>query len=309
MTNSKSSKPPRNSEGTRIDLGEDLLDDSPIVLPEVLEVSAPLTAPPETSDDEFESARILLSEGLVEDAKKILRKLLRSDTEKKGNTVAVREMLDRIQKTELDELIRGNGQLRARFRSLGPLEKGALSEVDSEALMRKLDQDFGLGLFPDRTSEQSSHPLALFGSQEAMDQFATKLEGDLKDASVQDRLDVGIAFLEMGLYILAGRQFEAAIRIGHPPSMPALALLSYAWLLAERPFEAIGVLQPHLGKTELTQEEKLEFFYLMGRAHESLHKLESAFFWYQKIQEMDYHYRDVSERMDRLVRSASDVKG
>ncbi len=314
MTNSKSSKPPLNSDGTRIDLGEDLLEESaaPQEMPEIhgVQVSGLVEQPQvsaeenaeEKTEDELESARILISEGLVDDAKKILRKLLRTASGKKGNTVAVRQMLERIQKTEIDELIRGSGQLRARFRSLGPLKKEVFSEVDSETLMKKLDQDFNLGLYPDRASDQSAHPFALFGSQEAMDQFSSKIEGDLKTSSTRDHLDVGIAFLEMGLFVLAARQFETAVKMADPPSMPALALLSYAWLLAERPFEAIGVLQPHLGKDELTENEKLEFFYLMGRAHEALQKMEVAFLWYQKIQEMDFHYRDITERLDRLAR-------
>ena len=61
----------KETEGTRLDLGDDLLEKTSVTgMPAM--PSAAMDA-----EDSFASAEILLGEGLVEEAKKILRKILR----------------------------------------------------------------------------------------------------------------------------------------------------------------------------------------------------------------------------------------
>jgi hypothetical protein len=114
-------------------------------------------------------------------------------------------------------------------------------------------------------------------------------------------VDLGIAFLEMGLYDLAARQFKAAGR--DPDQIHATTgLHAYALILAGRPFEATLVLEPMLGDSELKAADKIDFMYLMGRAYERLMKPDVAAHWYEQVAELEPHYRDSQERL-RFLRA------
>ncbi len=262
MTGKKRDSP----EGTRVDLGEDLLEPT-----RVTGVGSPLL--PSVGD--FESARILLNEGLTEEAKKILRNLLIV----KPKDVGARELLHEIQEAELKQIF---GESRDRKPRGGT---GSEQEVDAEELIRNLDRDLELG---DSLGERMS----LFQEGREMAKFAEKLDQDLAGISSRDRIDIGIAFLEMGLYGIAAKQFKAASTV---------SLLAYALILDGKSFEAILNLQPELRDAEAAPESsaKVELVYLMGRAYEALGQSDLASQWYKRTHEIEPFYRDVTERLKR----------
>jgi tetratricopeptide (TPR) repeat protein len=112
---------------------------------------------------------------------------------------------------------------------------------------------------------------------------------------------MGIAFLEMGLYDLAARQFRPALS-SPEHEVTANGLLAYALILAGRPFEATLCIEPVLGDSEVPREEKVDFLYLMGRAQERLGKPELARQWYERAREIEPSYRDAEERIRALAR-------
>src|SRR5438067_805610 len=144
-------------EGTRVDLGDDLLSEKTRVLPgmDPTVVSSPPSA---TMEDHFESAKILLAEGLPEEAKKILRQILRSDP---GHVLA-KKTLNEIHDLELKQIF-GSEKPRRR---VGEKPTQPLSVLDSQQILRQLDRDLGLG-----TIEQMS----LFQDKAAMDKFSAGL--------------------------------------------------------------------------------------------------------------------------------------
>src|SRR4051794_40327574 len=89
---------PNASEATRVDLGDDLL----------IPATPPAMGGPEggaaeehSSDDQYQSARILINEGFTEDAKKLLRKILITDP----HHVAARNSLGEILNREMQDLL------------------------------------------------------------------------------------------------------------------------------------------------------------------------------------------------------------
>jgi tetratricopeptide (TPR) repeat protein len=276
MTGSPTDRPQNPNEGTVVDLGDDLLESS---APAVESAPKPEASGVDAVEDQLKSATILLNEGFTEDAKRVLRKILIDDP----HHVPARKKLDEIHELELKQIF---NEAPARPR---PRRGPQAQYFSSDQVLRKLDEDLGLGL---------GLELSLLREDEALERFAHDLERELADVSPRDRLDIGIGFLEMGLYGVAIPQFRAAARSeGH--LLAASALLSYALILWGRPFEATETLEPLLSDSEIPEPEKLELCYLMGRANEELGKSGAAAQWYLRVQETDPHYRDVPERLRR----------
>jgi len=298
MTGSEKDQP---EEGTRVDLGEDLLERRVAPAPETHERPAEERLPEITDlEDSLQSAQIYLNEGFIDEAKRLFRAILRIDPRHPTALAKLRE----IQETELKNIFREEQPRRyGRDRRQGTVEP-----VDSEWVMRQLDKDLQLGIFePSAASEPQVAELSLFGDKAALDAYAVRLEDEMADATAQDRMDLGIAFLEMGLFEIAVRQFEALRQTilredeeKAPIRRAAISLLAYTLIRAGRPFEAMLDIEEVIGDPEITPAEKLEFYYLMGRANEKLSRKEVAAAWYGKSARLDPDYRDVRERLKRV---------
>ncbi len=301
---------PKNTSWTTqtIDLGDDLVDHTRIVghgeLPEdeliaadegdpALRLPPPGPLDPEQITDLLQSAKILISEGFLDDAKKILRRIVISDP---GHLVA-RKRLEEIHEAELKQIF-------SQADSPGPRDdqsRSAPARVDGEVLMRELDRELGLGVFADGTAgESQALERLVFGDAQAMEQFAAHLERDQESASARDRLDLGVAFFEMELFHLAARQFQSAA--GDPGlNASAVTLLASALIQSGRAFEAGLALEPLLGDPEVPREEKIEPMYLMARANESLRRPEEALKWYRLVHEVAAGYRDCEDRVRMIL--------
>ena len=294
---SKKNPPDSNSEGTRVDLGDDLLESTQFVNRSVEKQGKAS----EVSDlaDQMQSARILLSEGILEEAKRVLRKILISFN---GNLEA-RQLLEQIQEIEIRQIRDGSDLQRRR---LGRREPETSIEVSADVVLKDLDRDLNLGIL-EQEQAQGVGALSLFEDRRALDEFGKKLDSEMVSSSVSDRVDLGIAFLEMGLYDLAIRIFDAVMqRLILEPEETAYqlisvtGLLSYTYILAGRAFDATMLMQPILAESEVQPVDKLDLIYLMARAYEVLGQTAAAQDWYMQTQQIDPHYRDVQDRLRDL---------
>jgi len=281
MTESGSKSP---GEHTSTDLGEDLLEDRPTgsdvfrgpVITDDGAVSPPL--PATGIDDQLQSASILLNEGFTEDAKRLLRKILIADP----HSVVARKKLDEIHETELRQIFSDSPAPRAygRITKVEPIS-------EPEKVLRQLDEELGLGLAASAVTEADRRA------------WSSSIDHALDGATPRDRIDVGIAFLEMGLPWMAVNHFRVAR--GHEEwALPATALLARALIAAGEPFEATICLQTSLTDSELPRSEKSELLYLMANACEALGQHETAIKWYRQTLSVDRYYRDTLERLRKL---------
>lgn len=305
---------PAPEEGTRIDLGEDLLDAktamfqvpgseppaTPERLPETPELIGLASAgagpvPPialEQVSDLLESARILMSEGLLEDSKRLLRRILLTDPSR----VDARKLLDSIHELELKQIF---GESETPRKRVGWRERRVAPEQSAEEVLSGLERDLELG-----TGDLPS----LFRDAASMQRFGEQMDRDFSSSPASERVDLGIAFLEMGLSDLAARHFRAACATLRHSSdgeslVSATSLLAQALLQGGRAFEATIELQPLLNDVEIERPEKLDLIYLMGRAFEALGKPLEARQWYAQATEIEPGYRDTGDRLRRAPKS------
>ena len=288
---------------TAIDLGDDLLEKTVAIFSSPEKTSTHTIEAQarshETLDEQVASAEILLNEGLIEDAKKLLRRVILQDSGKHS----AHKLLEQIHEVELKQIF--GTEPAPRYRKKPEGNSSGLDLIDSEQIMRDLDKDLRLGVFDDAEGGDSSlASLSLFKNPKSLEEFADKIDVEYAESSARDRLDLGIAFTEMGLYELAIRQFRAAQRSADF-AFPATALLAYAMILGGRAYEALLTMESTLGDSDLTAVEKIEFVYLTGRANENLKRFELAIQWYREVHSIDPDYRDHRERLLRCERARS----
>lgn len=230
------------------------------------------------------NAEILIGEDLLEEAKKVLRSILRKDI----RHVPARRALERIHELELKQIF---GELDFR-------ENQKTEVIETEAIIEKLDADLGLGT--------SLSEMSLFQDKEQLGVFEENLEKDLRGLTGKDRMDLGIGFMEMGLYSLAIRQFKAASRLTEgQENLAASSLLAYSMILNQQSLEAILIIESILVDPDLKPEDRTEFFYLMGRAYEEMERFQDACGWYQQAITVERGYRDALERYRTVQKKCS----
>lgn len=231
----------------------------------------------------LENARILFGEGLIEDAKALLRKALIQSPE----DAAALGLLREIQEEELRRMMRESPTSisRAVSRSINEDLR------DPDEVIAALDSELKLGIL-----ESTS----LFQEELIRPEV---VEASMAGASAQDLLDLGVGFLGLGLHEIAIRLFQAAQREQAPGAVECLhsssALLAEAQLEAGLPYDAMASMQVILRDPQYSPGDKLQFFYLMGRACEALEQHDTARQWFGQVVAHDPSFRDAQERLDR----------
>lgn len=281
----------RKSDETSVDLGDDLLLNTRTVTKPVGEppTRVEIRAPAEESSDElFINARILWGEGLIEEAKQTLRRILIRDP----SFVAARQRLAEIQELEIQKLLKSDdesetesGRKRAKKRraaeGLIPLSEDAIANLEAAV------------------GDESPTPSDEGGVSE------TKVEMETLHCDSRDHLDLGIAFLEMGRFSAAVARFQAARADQSPWTVAASVLEAQALLGLDRAFDALMLLEPLAADASRPSHERQELLYWIGRAAEVLARPHQALAAYLELHKLDSHYRDAPERLKRCAESQS----
>jgi tetratricopeptide (TPR) repeat protein len=289
------------TKGTRVDLGDDLLETRTISRDgkadegkdpdRAVERAAAESATPESIDELLLNAKILMSEGLYEDAKKTLRRVLRTDPA----SLSARDRLEEIQKIEIRKLIgqddgvTGGGYIRSRKKKVeSPLD-------DGDQVAAALEREIG-AVAPNEER--------FFANESDRTAFFRNLELLCAGASARDRIDLGIAFMEMEFFEVALALFRTAAAAA-PDEGRARALLAAAWIAKGNGFEAMIELEALIADQSSPPEEKVDFGYLAGRAQELLENFDQAVRWYRSVLQIEAGYRDAENRLRRCLKMGS----
>ena len=271
----------QENEKTRVDLGEDLLEET-----KVLEVPPS----PESSKEEqtfetlFERAVILFNEKFYDDAKKTFRKILRLNPQE----VNAKKYLEEIQKIEIQQLL----SLDSSQKKLSISGEEIFSPRE---VLSKLDHDLNLGI---EKSELKVIP-DLFKTQQHYKEYREQLIKKIIGLQPKERTDVGIAHLEMGLYDAAIDIFETVVRY-QEFFLSGSYLLALALINAGSPLQATIKIEPILRDVTVSEKEKVDFLYLMGIAFEKLNDKKRAKDFFKIVIKIDPKYKDVFERITEL---------
>lgn len=266
-------------EGTRVDLGEDLLEAT-----RVMQRPAPATPEEKVSqkEDEFQKGVILLNERLFEDAKKVFRKVLRQDPTNK----AAQKHLEEISKIELQDLLAGDSA-KKRLGNLNSAEN-----ENPEQVLERLEKDLHINM-----AKSDLKPVPdLFADAQALAQYRERVMETASALSPRDRIDLGIAHLEMGLFDVAQAIFETVLR-NEAHKVVGMYLFGLALIHGGKAIEASIRIEPFARDLTLSESQKSDFLYLMGLAFERLHDMKKAREFYRRVHLLNPKYRDVVEKL------------
>ena len=231
--------------------------------------------------DEVESARILFQEGLFEEAKK---KLFRILSHKPGYPPA-KKLLTQIEDVEMKDLFVEGRPSRSRGKTPKP--------ENPDQVIEALERDLGLG----------SSSLGQ-GEEERWSAVSVKKE----KFTPQEHLDLGIAFIEMECYADALRELlraEKQIRIEQTflgeVGVTVVSLIAQCMIPLGRAFEAKSYLEPVLIEPDLKHEDKLCLYYAMAMVELALDSKESALGWFKQVAHIDPDFRDAQMQIRLLI--------
>ena len=261
-------------EGTSVDLGEDLLENNLLAATVPSQVVSTNTV----EQDELQKGEILMRERLFEDAKKVFRKLLRQDP----TNETARSHLDAIAKVELHELL-GDEAPRKKMHKVGTVE-----EESPESVLARLEKDLQFSI-----EKTELRPVPdLFKDETSFQKYKDRVVETVLAIPPRDRMDVGIAHLEMGLFEVAQAVFETVIRY-EEHRIVGMYLFGVALICGGRAIEATIRIEPMARDLTLSESQKTDFLYLMGLAFERLSDERKAREFYRRVFTLNPKYRDV----------------
>lgn len=277
-----------DQDDTGVDLGDDLLRTRTLQRP----APSKDESVEESIDELLLNAKILMGEGLLEDAKRTLRKVMKRSP---GN-LSARDRFEEIRKIEIKKLLGDEESPRASFRRA---KRNAIpDDGDAAEAMAALEKECGS---PTDAEDE------FFRTKEERSEFLRGLEGLCRGASAQDRIDLGIGFMEMGFHEVAIRQFEAALK-DSDHERKARGLLATALLEKGRTFDAIIELEMLIAHQDAQPDEKIDYGYMAGKAQEALGHYPAALQWYRAVHQLDPQYRDVVERIKFCLKKCGNTR-
>lgn len=283
----------KNFEGTMVDLGEDLLESSgtnpqPDLRPRQNRgaATAPQAQPGASLNafnlqEEIQRGEIFFAERLFDDAKKTFRKILRHEP----NNSTAKKYLEDIQKLELQDLLGGEAP---RKRLGSPAEQ----EEDPSRVLEQLEKELRISI---EKSEIKPVP-DLFENQETYERYRVKILETSTGLVVRDRIDIGVAHLEMGLFDIAQGIFESVVRYDEY-RLSGMYLLGLSLIYGGKAIEATIRLEPLCRDLTLAEGPKTDFLYLMGLAFERLNDIRKAREFYRRVFTLNPRYRDVTDKL------------
>ena len=239
---------------------------------------------------QLQNAEILVSEGMLEEAKRTLRSILRDNPDH----VASRKLMKDVHERELDEIF---SQHSAR----NVVKEPTVFEEDIDHLVTVLDRELKLDL--DVPLFHQSREDTKAGVE-----FGRKLKVLTSDLSLEDKTDTAIAFMEMGFFRDALDQVETISdedlegEEANKYLVSIAGLSAICWIRLKKDYEAKRVLEEVIVRNDVAESNKIDLYYLLGRVHEKIDKTDVAAQCYEVVIQMDALYRDAQDRLNCRVK-------
>lgn len=221
------------------------------------------------NEELLKHVQALMESGRLSQAKSLAFSILRSDVD----NVAIKAVLKEISKRELEQSATSPNSTKLRS-----------SEMIKESALAALESELKLSFAHD-----------CFGEPEDIRQIVLHCESQLEGASEQDRLDMGIAYFEMGFYKVS--QSVLSPMKNQPYVVNVLAQIHMA---RGQIFEADQLLSGALPQMEMDNQCRAAGYYLLGRLKESRKLISEAVQCYTNTNENVPSFRDAGERLAKL---------
>jgi len=141
---------------------------------------------------------------------------------------------------------------------------------------------------------------------EMLETFKAGVAANVDESDSDSHYDLGVAYMEMGLFDEAIAEFQKAMRGDASPERRVRAYESLGQSFIEKSeYEvAISSLGGALKESGLNETKLVGVLYLLGYASEKLTQWQNAEGYYRRVFAVDIHFRDIGERLKRAEQMA-----
>ena len=129
--------------------------------------------------------------------------------------------------------------------------------------------------------------------------LAEEITSDVEKDDLRSHYDLGMAYLEMGLYNEAVKDFQIASRC-EELKLSSMEMIGHCFIRQENPRLAVKQLVKALEIAKSTDAESLGIHYNLGLAYEMLGDLEGAREHFEEVYIVDMTFHDVADKMQKL---------
>jgi len=150
-------------------------------------------------------------------------------------------------------------------------------------------------------ADRPDEPAATFagtGSERGAN-FAEEITSDVEKDDLRSHFDLGMAYLEMGLFTEAIREFQSASRAVEF-QLSSMEMIGYCFIKCNQPRLAVKQLTHALEIEKETGAGSLGIHYNIGLAYEMLGEFETAREHFEEVYIMDMSFRDVADKMKKF---------
>ena len=139
-----------------------------------------------------------------------------------------------------------------------------------------------------------------------LETFKAGVAANVDESDSESHYDLGVAYMEMGLFDEAIAQFQKVMRGDATPDRRVRAYESLGQSFIEKnEYEvAISSLSGALKESNLTDTKLVGVLYLLGYASEGLDRWTDAESYYRRVFAVDIHFRDIGDRLKRAEQMA-----
>jgi len=148
-------------------------------------------------------------------------------------------------------------------------------------------------------SEQASGPSIARKSAEQGVDLVEEITSDVEKDDLRSHYDLGMAYLEMGLYTEAIKDFQIASR-SDQFQLSSMEMIGYCFLKHDQPRLAVKQLLHALEIAKASGAESLGIHYNLGLAYEMLGELAPAREHFEEVYIVDMTFRDIADKMKKL---------
>jgi len=157
---------------------------------------------------------------------------------------------------------------------------------------------------PERTGASPVPPPASGPPQAGSDaargtNLAEEITSDVEKDDLKSHYDLGMAYLEMGLYTEAIKDFQISSRYAEL-QLSSMEMIGHCFLKHNQPRLAVKQLSRALEIAKTSSVDSLGIHYNLGLAHEMLGELGPAREHFEEVYIVDVSFRDVADKMKKL---------
>jgi tetratricopeptide (TPR) repeat protein len=163
-----------------------------------------------------------------------------------------------------------------------------------------LDQRAAEGHLSFGLSTTAGEALQTDDIDEVLGEFKRRMKEQMGSMAPEERYQLGVSYMEMGLYEEALEEFE------HTLEHKVLGQKTREWMARcllelERPREIVLLLQTRLDAETYPRKSMVELYYTLGQAYEMLKAWDLALDAFTKVYQLDSEFRDVQARLAKLT--------